>query len=438
MILTRTRAFLLNLVGLIVGKGGVVIAGLALVPLLISAGGVQTYGMWAACGQLLAYTAALDLGLGVGLQNLVSHAVSEEQRRRVAAAAGWGLIVLAVISVCLIAMMITTQWLAPTIIDGLFGPGGNEGLNGRAMVALVVVAVAITLLAQIPVRLVAGFQLQGRASLIQGGVALLVVGGIPLAAAWGFPLMVGLALAIVPPILAPAVWAWWRLSQTDLQWARPTLVGDRTSLFPVLRAGLMLFVSQIAALIVFQTDVILVSITNGPIEAARFATCARLLSIPILAQGIILAALWPALAQAHAQGDHRWIARSYRKMLRVTLGVIMPLSLVLALASQWIILRWSGAAEAVPERGLVCAYFIFSLTALWANIHAQCLNASGKLMLPAMVGLIQAAINLVAVIVAVRFWGAEGVAWASAACAVVTSVIILPIAWNRHLSRQEQ
>lgn len=428
----RTKIFFLNLAKLVVGKGGVVLAGFIMVPLIISLDGLKAYGVWAICGQLLAYVAALDLGMGLALQNRVSHAIDASRRGQISATAGWFMLLLAMAGAGFVAIVFIICALVPGVLTR-FSDG--EIHRAQGMVLLVAITIGIALPAQIPIRMLSGLQKQGEIGIIQGGVALIALLAIPLSVWMGFPLLAGLSFAVLAPVVIPSIWSWYRLTDKEYSWLLPRLTGDRSGLRSCFYAGFAFFISQIAALAVFQTDILVIGISEGPVEAARFSTCAKLLAIPLLIQGVILTALWPAFAQAAAQSDIHWIRIAYRRLIMITFLGLMPGALLLAVFSPQAIDLWTGSSEAVPRWGVVCGYLVFVLSSLWANPHAQGLNAVGRLRLVTIVALVQGILNVVAVLLAVRIWGSEGVVWASVGCAILTSVLFLPMAWKRWLSK---
>ena len=202
--------------------------------------------------------------------------------------------------------------------------------------------------------------------------------------------------------------------------------------------GAWLFASQVAALVVFQTDVLVVSALLGPLAAGSFQATARLFAQVVMVQGILLAALWPALATAWAQGDLPWIRAIHRRAAGLTLGILVPLCLAGALLAGPVVRLWTGDARLAPGPWLAAGLALGCATALWAGLHAYCLNATGATRGPAILALVQAALNLPATVVAAHLWGGAGVAWASALCALCTSVPVLTWQYRRRMTERQR
>jgi O-antigen/teichoic acid export membrane protein len=249
---------------------------------------------------------------------------------------------------------------------------------------------------------------------------LVTVGASPLAA---------LALAILLPVITPALVARCALRGTGISWPAPPPPHDAVAP-PVLRAGLIIFVSQVSAIAVFQTDVIIVSAWGGPMAAGRYEVCARLMSLPVMLQGMLLGALWPAFAQGWAAGDLAWVRKTYRRALLLTLCILLPLVFLLAGASKKIIPLWTGNSAFDPDQRLIWCYALFVGSSLWAGLHATALNAIGSIKLPALIAATQGVLNLVAVL-SVLSRGVWAIALASGIVALVVNGAPLYLAWNQ-------
>jgi O-antigen/teichoic acid export membrane protein len=429
----RTRRLVTNVTRLLTGKIATIAAGFLLARELIQVAGIETYGMWAVCAHLVTWTAVLDLGLSLGLQNAVSHRLHQpEEHAPLAGTISAVTLILAGLALLAAGTMGLLAWFFPGSADSLFGPNAAarpDISTGRGFLVLVVIAITIGLPLQIPVRILAGLQEQGRTGMVQGLAAL---GGAlvirPLAEASS--VTIAMTVAILMPVVLPTVYAVIRMVRNGHGWlltARP----DLRRAFIILRAGLLLLVSQIAAVAVFQTDVLLVSAWHGPTASATYEACARLVGIGVMAQGIILAALWPAVAQGWAQHDRTWVVAAYRRALVISLVVLLPACVLAAIFAEPLFHLWTGN-QLTFDPWLLTGYTFFTATTLWAGVHATCLNAVGSVRAPALIAAVQALVNVAAAL-AVVGWGPWAVAWASAGSALMVNTWPLWHQWNQRM-----
>lgn len=442
----RTATLLRNLAGLLLGKVGAFIASMLLVRFIIQEAGVEVYGLWAVCMHVLAYAVVLDLGLGLGLQNAVSHTSLHAERVAVLRIATVVVGLLTIIAAAFVLCFMGLALIAPTSLTWIFGastPALQQAV-GLDFLMVTIGVLCLGLVLQVPVRLAAGLQRIGRPGIAQGLVSLLAVATFPWMIGVGAPLLVALTLTLVLPLVAQAAMAWWELWRAGFAWPflrnnvlqemeNVSTSGSRVpTLAGVVTAGLAIFLSQVASVIVFQTDIIILSAYAGPLPTAVYEVHARLLSIPLVIQGIALASLWPALAQGWAQGDMAWVVSMYRRAMMVCgLGMI-PLVVIAAAAMSWLIPLWTGSPVLSADPWLTWSYATFVISSLWAGLNATCLNAIGKVRFTAVIAGIQAVLNLVAVLLVVQ-WGAWAIAAASGIIALSTNAIPLFWWWRKSM-----
>jgi len=180
----RTLKFLANAAGILAGKVAYMAAGFLLVRQVVQAAGIEVYGMWAVCAHLVAFAGLLDLGLSLGLQNRVSHCIHlpPEERAHLAGTCSAVTAILIFIAVGLVAGLGAVWAWSPGLLDGIFGPGAEASPvldTGRRFLAVVGLLVAVSLPLQVPQRVLAGLQEQGRTSIVQGLTALTAAAAVP-------------------------------------------------------------------------------------------------------------------------------------------------------------------------------------------------------------------------------------------------------------------
>jgi O-antigen/teichoic acid export membrane protein len=175
---------------------------------------------------------------------------------------------------------------------------------------------------------------------------------------------------------------------------------------PLLRSGTDFFLLQIAGLIVFNSDNLVIAHYLGVQQVTPYSVTWRLVGYAAALQIILTPALWPAYAEAWVRHDLRWI--------RATLGKV-------------IIRIWAGPS-AVPSQMLLvlmCAWILIST--FMANT-ATVLAATDNARLQARLSLIAAGINLAASIWLVQRIGPAGVLLGTIGSYLL--VLIVPQTWK--------
>jgi O-antigen/teichoic acid export membrane protein len=294
----RNRRIWLGAATGLVQRAAQLLSTLITFPLVLHALGIAGFGIWAASSSLGWLAGVVDLGLGSALLTLLPASFATDggvaAQRHVSAAlsAGMGLALLGLAGCALFAAR-----------------EGADGASAPFLIAALAMAINIPLsiarniwfglhkahvanawdLGQTILTLV----LVAAAALAQGGLLALV------AAVYAAMLVTNassLAHALLGhPALRPKLWR---------------SAGDVRDIFG--RGGQMLAIT-IAALCVYAFDNLLVLAWAGPAAAARIAVALRVCTTILGLFSVITQPFWPALAEAAARADHRWVSRTTRR-----------------------------------------------------------------------------------------------------------------------------
>jgi len=124
--------------------------------------------------------------------------------------------------------------------------------------------------------------------------------------------------------------------------------------------GVKFFVIQIAALIIFTTDNMIIIQTLGPTQVAPYNIVFKLFSVVTMAHGLLLAPLWSAYTDAYAKGD------------------IVLVVAVLIVFTREIVSIWVGPKIEIPYL-LPLLMGIYTVVFVWSNVYAYFVNGLGKI-----------------------------------------------------------
>jgi O-antigen/teichoic acid export membrane protein len=165
-----------------------------------------------------------------------------------------------------------------------------------------------------------------------------------------------------------------------------------TSAKSLLHTGGVFFILQLGALILYQTDNIIITKTLGPKEVTVFNIAYKIFTVLMTVFSIILAPYWSAFTDAYAKNDMDWIKNSISKMQKIWL-LICGASILVYLLSGPIYKLWIGNAVHVP--GLLSfsmAIFVMVLTRY--GIYTSALNGMGKLKIQLFFLVLSAIVNI--------------------------------------------
>lgn len=359
------------------GRGVAVLVSFISIPLTVRYLGAERYGVWVTISTAIAWMALADFGLSSSLTNVVSEGYAKGRRdvtQDYVASAFWSLVVvMAVLSLVFFLVWPSVSW------DRVFNVQSavaREEVGTAVAVAFAIFALNFPL--SVVARVYGAYQelavanawsaagnLLGLAALLvvtrlKGGLAALVI------AVSGATLLVNVISSVwlfahSKPWLAPR--------PRCVKWHAIQRLGS---------LGGMFFVIQIAGLVFFQTDNLIIAHYLGAASVTPYSVTWRLFTYTTLFQILANPSFWPAYAEAFSRGDGNWVRRSFALNFKFTVGSTVALALPLVFIGRWIIREWAGAV-AVPPSALLISMAVWSVVYAATSSQSCILAASGRL-----------------------------------------------------------
>jgi O-antigen/teichoic acid export membrane protein len=413
-------------------------SGLALIslPLAVRYLGAERYGVWATVTTTAVWVNLLDLGIANTLTNHISRAFALDDKRSAAR--------------YFTNALLLTGGIAGTaaILCAILLPQINwiRLFNVSSRVSAVevdhtVVAASLVMLLGLPCNLVgkllAGYQELHRnnyaicagavASL--GGLALGIVLRVSMPAL--FVMSVGcLTFATLGNLLFVVGW--------QKPWLRPRLsLVDHSVVRELLDSGSSFFMIQVAAVVVFSSDNLIVSHYLGASQVTPYSVTWRVVGLAAILQSLIFPALWPAYAEAYARSDFLWIRRTFAATMKGTIALNTICVVMLVLFGRSLIRLWAGPA-AVPTNALLLAMGIWAVINGFMSVESCLLAALNRTREQAALSVIAAALNIALSVWLVHHIGSLGVIGGTILSyllvLVVPQSLIVRRVWRRELA----
>jgi O-antigen/teichoic acid export membrane protein len=403
-------------------------------PLAVRYLGAEKYGVWATITTTAVWINLLDLGVANTLTNEISRAYAlkdkEAARRYFTNSLVLTVAVASLVGVLFTGLMRYINWGEAFNI----GPNVSASEVGRTVVA----AVCLTLLGlpcNLVSKLLAGYQELHRHSVASAGGAIAS--------------LIGLALGITLHVSMPTLYVMSLgcvscaslVVMLVVLWQKPWLLPrpsalELHSMRRVLDSGSSFFLIQVAAVVVFSSDNLIVSHYLGAAEVTPYSVTWRLAGLAALAQSLIFPALWPAYAEAYAKRDFQWVRRTFAMTLKgiVVLNVVCATGLVLF--GRVVIRLWAGPA-AVPGTYLLVAMAVWIVVNGFMSVESCLLAAVNRTRAQALLSIGAAGLNIVLSVLLVRHIGATGVIGGTVlsylVVLVVPQTLIVRSVWRREL-----
>jgi O-antigen/teichoic acid export membrane protein len=416
----RYKSLIQGITTAVGARGIAMIANFFAVPLTVRYLGAERYGVWVTLTSVLAYLAIFDMGIGSTAINGIAEALANNNLASAKQQINSVYFTLTAISI-LIATGVTLAW---PVIPWSTILGDRSGRNAHEISIAAATAVAIVLI-NFPVsatpRIMGACQkitLSNYWNSIGSVVSLLAVivmtrlkVGLPglVVAVSGSTLIVG---------IGSALWLyrhldWLSIDFSNLQWEASR---------KLLATGLPFFAVQIAGIILFQTDNIIIAQILGARQVTPYSITWKLFSYATLLQVIALPSLWPAYADGFARGDLPWVRKTYRYNLLIAIGSTAAFVLVLLFAAKKIIAVWANP-EAVPTSGLIVGMGVWTIISSLLWCQSCILGAAGKVRGQAIYSAIGAIVNVITSVVLGHIYGLVGIIMGTLAAYLICIII---------------
>jgi len=314
----RYRRILLTTASGLALRGVGVVVGLITVPLVLGYLGKERYGLWTAVTTVVAWATLFDFGLANGLVNLVSRAHGREDPAEATRAFSTAIHALTVVAVSLGAVAVIVVPLIPwSSLLGVRGAVDDATVRWSVAAALGMFLVGLPLSA-VP-QLYAGYQktyLTNAFGLVGSLVGLgFLVAAVAVQAS--MPVLV-LALSSMGLVASGAGLAYARRA---LPWVRMGGGASRATLRALTARSMPIFLYQLGALAVNETQVVILARRTGLTVVTDFAIAFRLYALVVTLILFGTAAFVPAFREAAERGEHAWARKAFKRLLAIRLGL---------------------------------------------------------------------------------------------------------------------
>lgn len=319
---------------------------LAVVPLTIDYLSSEVYGVWLTITNVLYWFAFFDVGLGNGMRNYLSAAISsgDYERGRAYLTSTFAMlagiaVVMGLVAVPIILTADFTAFFHTTAV-------GGEELRW-AMLAAVVFTLVMFVVKNVGYVFVA-LQRYAMSDLLAVGGNVLALGIIYLLtlSTESHLLYVVLAFVAVPVLTYLLACVPIFLHYPQLRPTRSAFSLDLAK--PILGKGFGFFLIQITScLVIYGSSNVFILRSLGPEAVTTYGVAYKYFHLIAMAYTIVLAPMWNAYTDAQVKGDYVWVARTFRRALLLWGGTVLG-GLVMLAGSGVFYDLWVGTRVEVP------------------------------------------------------------------------------------------
>ncbi len=379
--------------------------------------GESRFGAWLTLSSAVAYLGVADLGLANALVNAAAAARAAGETARLRTVYATGVAVLSLLGAAATALFMPVAGWAPVArwfsLDPTFAPELRQAL------AVLVLLVAARLPGSAVLAVQSGIQELHRArlwqavgSILQGGGAFLVVqlhGGMP-----------GLAAAVAGGPLVAQLFA-----AADLRVRHTALRLDHAAVSlrearSLARPGMALFLQQVSALVILNTDNLVIAARLGAASVPAYAIPFQIASWTSMVVTAAASSAWPVLADLHARGDREGLRALFVSLLRAAVAIAVGAGVVVVVFAEDLARLWLGADTPLAWP-VLWIMTIYALSYIEEMVSVLVLNATGRAAEAVRMALVAATLNLALSLALARPLGVVGVGLGTLVAAVMTT-----------------
>ena len=410
----------------IAGRGMAMVVSAITLPLTVRYLGPLEYGIWVTISTTVVMLAVLDLGIANTLTNFISKAYAandEEYARHYFATAFW-------LTVAIAALLSVAAWLVWVVVDwgSLFHlHDAHLILEARRCVAIAFSFFLISLPLNLANKVLSGYQqvhLANYFAMINSILGLIAIVAVILLKGSIVDLMLAYCIAMLTGSVLLNLW----LCFWHKPWLLPRFSSiQRSAIGDLFGEGILFFLLQLAGLVVFNTDNLVIAHYLGASDVTPYSVAWRLTGYASMMQSVLTPSLWPAFAEAYHRKDMLWVRRTYRQIMNGTILAVGAMALCLGIFGREVIRIWAGAA-AVPDPLLLWSMSLWAVLVSITVNQALLMAATQRIQIQAVAAIVAAAFNLTFSIILVQRIGMLGVIAATIASYII--FILAPQSWE--------
>lgn len=385
----RTRNYLSQVKGAVIYKAVAAAATFISIPLMIGYLGREQFGVWSTLLTIMSWIVFFDLGVGNGLRNKVAESLAKSEKQEAGNYVASGYTLIGLIALTVWALVTSIAFFVPWQI--VFNTQSISESTLRETIQIATFFILFNFWIGLISALLGALQktaLVALGQLISNALVLTFVYSLAKgtnASISYLAFVYGLSLVLANVSLT----VWFYIKFPEL---RPKPYLDKLHVRPLLSAGLQFFTIQLAVLVIFTTDKMLITQLFGPEYVTQYEVVFKLFSVITFAHGMISVPLWSAYTDAYHRGDLVWIGNMLRNQFHA-FAVIAGGVIILMISAPWVIGLWIDAQFTVPV-SLVVSIGVFVLISCWVNIFAYFLNGIQKIQLSLRVSIAAMLINI--------------------------------------------
>lgn len=415
-------------------KAFTIVSNLLIVPVSISYLNSENYGVWLTLSSFLIWFSFFDIGLGHGLRNKLTEALSKREFIKAR-----GYVSTAYFSIlCISIIIFFFLTLASFYLDWniIFNTLSIEKEKFNYIMFIVFFCFSSRLVLKLIVSIHTANQnhsIQNKLDFLNSISSLIIIYLYSILN--NGSLIFYASISSIIPIVSLSTLTYFSFNKKFLFLKPSYSLFKSKYLKDIFGLGFYFFIIQIAGVILFSTDNIIISQIFDPSEVVPYNISFKYFNISIILLTIVLNPYWSSITDAYSKNDFTWIKNSMNRLMKFSLFIICLIVLMYFISDD-IYKFWVGKNIIIKNR-LSFYMALLSIVTVIYNPFTYFVNGVGKVKLQMFSISITAIINIPLSIYLSKTLnlGVEGVALATILC-MLPHMILCPIQYYKIINNR--
>ena len=435
---STNRNIVKNVLGTFLFKGGTVLLNMLSIPLYLRYfNNNEVLGIWFTIINVLNWLLTFDLGIGNGLRNNLTHALSKHDVTKAKELISSAYIMLGclvtVVAVIFFGLSDFINWNSFFNIDSLLLP---DYVLERC-INITMAGILFSFFLRLVIAINYALQKSALNNVIGFITALLTFGYLNIVEPSDSTISNFQSLSIfqavvvnIPLIIATII----AFSHKSLRNALPSFkYYHNNSAKAVLSLGLTFLFAQILYMVITVTNEWFISRYYNPKYCVDYQIYYKLFSLIGMIFMLALTPIWSAVTKAYAEKRYQWIIKLKRLLYLGVLAVALLQILIIPMMP-WIMKIWLGNKAIEIDYSTVAIFVCFSIIYIWNAVQSVIVSGIGKLKLQVYGYLIAAVVKVLIIILFCKYFD-WSLVMAATCIGLIPYCILQPIFINRHFAK---
>lgn len=362
------------------------------VPIVLNYLGTEKYGIWATILSVLSWINLFDIGIGNGLRNKLSDLLArkkqdEETIKKYVSSAY--IMLAGIILILLLVVLFVYQFIDWNVVFGL-KEFHEEDLSTTMLISTLFMCVSFVM--AICKSIYRAIQQNHYVNLMGVFQQTLMLLSIVLLSRLSSGSLLWVAILYGVCNLVVEILFTLNLFRINKSFIPRIKYFSSKEALKTTNLGFMFFVCQIASMILFATDNLIITHVAGPSEVTSYSTANKMFSMVTSVFSIIVAPYWSATTAMRVNNDWFNINRGIKKMLTLWAGASVCCVCVCFVFKP--VVSWWLGEDLMFQNGLILLMAVYAIVFMWNSVFSYIGNGLELMKMSITLAVIQGVVNV--------------------------------------------